>query len=221
VLDTRTLGSLRGFGLCLCRCGHKRYQRVPDCLLHRVLCRAVERHVIDDRADHDAAAHELPDRVTASPGLSRRSRSGWHKCPIIGTAGTIPAMTMWGCHEFCPSYNFRRTEIHLDFSPGHHAVIAGTKIGVQNWPRAGCKIGRRKAPRPVADGAAINVTAMPRFDQLTPAEQLNRLIERATRPATRTVPHMSGQMCTRQDGPVLASVEQDWTMRSSFGDQAQ
>ncbi len=25
-------------------------------------------------------------------------------CPIIGMAGTSPAMTKWGCHEFCPCY---------------------------------------------------------------------------------------------------------------------
>jgi hypothetical protein len=26
------------------------------------------------------------------------------QCPIIEMAGTSPAMTKWGCHEFCPSY---------------------------------------------------------------------------------------------------------------------
>jgi YVTN family beta-propeller protein len=25
-------------------------------------------------------------------------------CPIIGMAGTSPAMTKWSCHEFCPCY---------------------------------------------------------------------------------------------------------------------
>jgi hypothetical protein len=41
--------------------------------------------------------------VASSPGLSRRSRSGWHSGRFIGMAGTSPAMTKWGCHEFAPA----------------------------------------------------------------------------------------------------------------------
>ena len=42
---------------------HEANQRVPDGLLHRVARRTIERHAVDDRADHDASAHKLPDRV--------------------------------------------------------------------------------------------------------------------------------------------------------------
>jgi hypothetical protein len=51
VLDSGPLAGFGGFGLCLCGRGHEANERIPDSLLHRVLGSAVEREVVDDRAD--------------------------------------------------------------------------------------------------------------------------------------------------------------------------
>jgi hypothetical protein len=63
VVDASALRGFRGVGLGLgCRC-HERNQRITYRLLHRVACRAVEGHPVNDRPDNDAASHELAYRV--------------------------------------------------------------------------------------------------------------------------------------------------------------
>src|SRR5260370_1180455 len=61
VLDAGPLCCLGCLGLCLRGRGHKRDERITHSLLHRVSCRPVEGEVVDHRADHHAAPHELTD----------------------------------------------------------------------------------------------------------------------------------------------------------------
>jgi len=62
--DASPLRFLGCFGLGLCGRGHEGDQRIADGLLHRVLGGPVERHGVDDGADHNAAPHELPDGIS-------------------------------------------------------------------------------------------------------------------------------------------------------------
>src|SRR5262249_35280472 len=57
------LGELGCLGLCLPERRHERDQRIAHGLLHRVFGGAVERHVVDDGADDDAAPHQCLDGV--------------------------------------------------------------------------------------------------------------------------------------------------------------
>jgi len=63
VFDTGSLRLLSYLRLRLRRRRHERDQRVPHGLLHGVLGRAIEAHIVDDSADHHAATEELADGV--------------------------------------------------------------------------------------------------------------------------------------------------------------
>ena len=61
--DAGALRFLGRLGLGLGRRAHESDERIPHGLLHRVLGGAVEDQAVDDRADDDAAAHQLTDGV--------------------------------------------------------------------------------------------------------------------------------------------------------------
>src|SRR5580700_1027715 len=63
MLDTSPLSRLGCFGLCLGGRRHEANQRISNSLLHRIFGGAIEREVVDDGPDHNAAPHELPDGV--------------------------------------------------------------------------------------------------------------------------------------------------------------
>jgi hypothetical protein len=63
VVDASALCGFRGLGLRLGSSGHERDECIADSLLHRVLCRTVKGHSVNDRLDDDTAPHELADGV--------------------------------------------------------------------------------------------------------------------------------------------------------------
>lgn len=87
VLDAGPLAPLGRFGLCLGGRGHEAYQRVPHGLLNRVIGRAVEREVVDDAPDYDAAAHELADGVANVVLVATHTVNPAHDQHVTGPEG--------------------------------------------------------------------------------------------------------------------------------------
>src|SRR5258708_7578673 len=78
--------------------------------------------------------------VASSPGLSRRSRSGWHKCPIIGMAGTSPAMTSGAATSFAPvTKNGNRGKCPSWWGSQRFKLTIGTTVVVRAKAPAGSR----------------------------------------------------------------------------------